>query len=71
MVASGWASAGRIRRRVAASTNAFSITLKDAALEELRSQHSVRAADGPRRTRRFAIRFQDLMNVLFLAVVHG
>lgn len=43
----------------------------DTALEELRSQHSVRMADGPRRARRFAIRFQDLMNVLVLAVVHG
>src|SRR6476646_540087 len=43
----------------------------DAALEELRGQHSVRTADGPRRTRRFTIRFQDLSNVLFLAVVHG
>jgi len=29
MVASGWASAGRISRRVAASTNAFSITLTE------------------------------------------
>src|SRR5579862_5699628 len=43
----------------------------DAALEQLHSQQAVRTADGPRRSRRFAIRFQDPMNELFLAVVHG
>src|SRR5580658_702077 len=44
----------------------------DAALVELQGHHSVRAADSPHRTRRFAIRFQNSANIFFLAaaVVH-
>jgi hypothetical protein len=42
----------------------------NAPLEELGCQHSVRTANDPHRTRRFAIRFQDLMNVLLLTVIH-
>ena len=58
----------RIRRRVAASTNAFSITLnRKTALMRLCRQQPILPADRSYRAWRLAVRLHHLANIFFLA----